>query len=182
MVVPKYIRSVGDGTVELLAGREPGETTYIIELYLHPNYTETPTEITAPWFLALLTAGDGSYHTFAEEVHHLDDPAALAEVYCFQQLEARCNELTTELNWVSDALTMMHDQLDTCHCHMEAAQLPRRLQHLEDSQSFVPRINQLGRRCRGTPRRCNNGGGPPPYREGSVTTSGSPPTVGGVVE
>jgi hypothetical protein len=114
MVVPEYIRSVGDGTVELLAGREPGETTYVVELYLRPNYTEAPTEIAAPWFLALLTAGDGSYHTFAKEVHHLDDPTMLAKVYHFQCLEVQQSELTVELNHVSDALTATHKQLNAC--------------------------------------------------------------------
>jgi len=44
MVVPEWIRSVRDGHVELLARREPGEPTYITQLFLHPDYTETPTE------------------------------------------------------------------------------------------------------------------------------------------
>src|SRR6266851_2572492 len=48
MVVPTWIRPVGDGTVELLAGREPGEPTYIIELFLRPNYTENHSETAAP--------------------------------------------------------------------------------------------------------------------------------------
>ncbi len=30
MVVPIWIRPVGDGTVKLLAGREPGKPTYVI--------------------------------------------------------------------------------------------------------------------------------------------------------
>ncbi len=81
MVVPEWIRSVGDGTVELMAGHKQGEPTYVVELFLHPNYTETPTETAAPWFLALLTSRDGSYHTLVEEVHRLNNPAALAEVY-----------------------------------------------------------------------------------------------------
>ena len=55
MVVPEWIRLVRNGQVELLAGREPGEPIYIIELFLCPNYTETPTDTAAPWFLALLT-------------------------------------------------------------------------------------------------------------------------------
>ena len=48
MVVPEWIRPVRDGTVELLARREPGEPTYVIKLFIHPNYTETPIETTAP--------------------------------------------------------------------------------------------------------------------------------------
>jgi len=68
MVVPEWIRLVGNGQVELLAGREPGEPTYIAELFLRPNYTETTiTETAAPWFLAILTSQDGGFHTLVEE-------------------------------------------------------------------------------------------------------------------
>ena len=62
MVVPEWIRSVGNGQVELLAGREPGEPTYVVELFLRPDYTETNTDTAAPWFLALLTGRNGSFH------------------------------------------------------------------------------------------------------------------------
>ena len=49
MVVPEWIRLVGNGQVELLAGQEPGEPTYVTELFLWPNYTETTiTETAAP--------------------------------------------------------------------------------------------------------------------------------------
>jgi len=67
MVVPEWIRSVGDGCVELLARREPGEPTYITKLFLRPNYTNTPTETAAPWFLTLLTSHNGSFHTLIQE-------------------------------------------------------------------------------------------------------------------
>jgi len=68
MVVPEWIRPIRDRMVELLAGREPEEPTYFVELFIHPNYTETPMETAAPWFLALLTSQDRSYHTLVEEV------------------------------------------------------------------------------------------------------------------
>jgi hypothetical protein len=49
MVVLKWIRLVGNGQVELLAGWETGKPTYIAELFLWPNYTEnTITETAAP--------------------------------------------------------------------------------------------------------------------------------------
>jgi len=68
MVVLEWIRSVGNGQVELLARWEPGEPTYIAELFLQPNYTEnTITETAAPWFLAILTSQDGGFHTLVEE-------------------------------------------------------------------------------------------------------------------
>jgi len=114
MVVPEWIRSVGNGQVELLAGREPGEPTYIIELFLRPNYTETNTDTTPLWFLALLTGRDGSFHTLVEATRRLDNLAAVAEIYRYRHLEQERTELTTELNRVSDALSAVRDKLDSC--------------------------------------------------------------------
>jgi len=105
MVVPEWIRSVGNGQVELLAGREPGEPTYVVELFLRPDYTETNTDIAALWFLALLTGRDGSFHTLVEAARRLNNPAAVAEIYHYRCLKQECTELTTELNRVSDALS-----------------------------------------------------------------------------
>ncbi len=87
MVVPEWIRPVRDGTMELMAGHKQGEPTYIVELFLHPNYTETPTETAAAWFLTLLTSRDGSYHTLIEEVCCLNNPAAVAKVYRYRALD-----------------------------------------------------------------------------------------------
>jgi hypothetical protein len=82
MVVPEWIRSVGNGQVELLAGWEPGEPTYIAELFLWPNYTETTvTETAAPWFLTILTSQDGGFHTLVEETRHLNNLAAVTKIY-----------------------------------------------------------------------------------------------------
>ncbi len=87
MVVPEWIRPIRDRTMELMARREQRELTYIVKLFLHPNYTETPMETAAPWFLALLTSRDGSYHTLIEEVCRLNNPAAVAEVYQYCTLD-----------------------------------------------------------------------------------------------
>jgi len=113
MVVPEWIRSVGNGQVELLAGREPGEPTYVIELFLHPNYTETAMDTAALWFLALLTGRDGSFHTLIEAARYLNNPAAVAELYRYCCLDQEQTELTIELNRVSDALSALWDQLNS---------------------------------------------------------------------
>jgi hypothetical protein len=138
MVVLEWIKSVGNGQVELLAGREPGEPTYVIELFLRPNYTETPTDTVALWFLALLTGQDGSFHTRIEAAQCLDNPAAVAEIYRYRCLNQECTELTSKLNRVSDALSAIQDQLDSCRCCLEWAQIPVLLWHLEDCMSFAP--------------------------------------------
>ena len=161
MVVPEWIRSVGNGQVELLAGREPGEPTYVVELFLHPDYTEANTDTAAPWFLALLTGRDGSFHTLVEAARRLDNPAAVAELYRYRRLDQEQTELTSELNRVSDALSALWDQLDLCRCRMEWAQLPVLLQHLEDRMSFAPTIANL-RRCHQGPRQLRVDSGPSP--------------------
>jgi hypothetical protein len=81
MVVSEWIRSVRNGQVELLARRQPREPIYVVELFLQPNYTETPTKIAALWFLTLLTSRDGGFHTPTEEAHCLNIPATMAEIY-----------------------------------------------------------------------------------------------------
>jgi hypothetical protein len=82
MVVLEWIRSVRNGQVELLARWEPGEPTYIAELFLQPNYTKTTvTETAAPWFLAILTSQDGGFHTLVEEACRLNNLAVVAEIY-----------------------------------------------------------------------------------------------------
>ena len=144
MVVPTWIRPVRDGTMELLAGREPGEPTYIVKLFLCPNYTENPTETTSLWFLALLTSRDGGYHTLIKEIHHLNNPATTTEVYQYHALDEQQTNLTSELNQISDALTSVQDKLNACQHHMEGGQLPYLMWHLKDQNSFTPRIPQLG--------------------------------------
>jgi hypothetical protein len=161
MVVPEWIRLVRDGRMELLARREPGEPTYVTDLFLRPDYTENPTETAAPWFLTLLTSWDGGFHTLAEEAHCLDNPAAVAEIFRYRKLDKEQTRLTTELNRISDALSATRDHLDGCRHRMEWAQLPQLLGHLEDRNSFQPPITQLGRRRRNTRQVHVDGGASP---------------------
>jgi hypothetical protein len=124
MVVPEWIRSVRNGQVELLARRQPREPTYITELFLHPDYTETPTDTAALWFLTLLTSHDGGFHTLIKEARCLNNPAAVAELYRYHHLDEEQTKLTTELNHILDALSSTRDNLDLCRHCMEWAQLP----------------------------------------------------------
>ena len=144
MVVPQWIRSVGNGQVELLARREPEEPTYIAELFLWPNYTETTiTETAAPWFLTILTSRDGGFHTLVEEVRRLNNLAAVAKIYRYCCLEDEHTKLTCELNRISDAIASVCNQLEGCCFRMEGGQLPFLLQHLEDQNSFAPSVTNL---------------------------------------
>jgi len=162
MVVPEWIRSVGNGQVELLAGREPGEPTYIAELFLWPNHTEeTLTETAAPWFLAILTSKDGSFHTLIEEARRLNNLAAVAEIYRYHCLNDERTKLTCELNCVSDAIASVRDQLEGCCFRMEGGQLPLLLRHLEDRVSFAPSVANVQRRRRNARRLRVDGGASP---------------------
>jgi hypothetical protein len=115
MVVPEWIRSVGNGRVELLARREPGEATYVAELFLRPNYTETtPTDTAAPWFTALITSQDGSFHMLIEAARRLNNLAVVAEIYRYRELDCQRAELTHELNRISNSLMSIRDGLDSC--------------------------------------------------------------------
>jgi hypothetical protein len=141
MVVPEWIRSVGNGQVELLAGREPGEPTYVAELFLRPNYTEdTITETAPPWFLAILTSWDGGFHTLIEEARRLNNPAVVAEIHRYRRLDNERTRLTCKLNRISDAIASVCDQLEGCRFCMEGGQLPLLLRHLEDRISFTPSV------------------------------------------
>ena len=141
MVVPEWIRSIRNGRVELLAGREPREPTYITELFLHPNYTKTTLmDTAAPWFTAILTLRDRSFHTLIEAAQQLDNPAVVLELYRYCMLDTQQIELTHKLNKVSDALTTLQDKLDSYRCCLEWAQVPHLLQHLKDCMSFAPAV------------------------------------------
>jgi hypothetical protein len=110
MVVPEWISSVRNGQVELLARREPREPTYITELFLRPNYTETTvTETAAPWFLTILTSHDGGFHTLVKETHCLNNPAMVAEIYQYCCLEDEHTKLTCKLNHISNTLASTHN-------------------------------------------------------------------------
>jgi hypothetical protein len=162
MVVLEWIRSVGNGQVELLAGWEPGEPTYVAELFLWPNYTEdTIIETAAPWFLAILTSRDGSFHTLIEEARRLNNPAAVTEIHRYRHLDNERTKLTCELNRVLDAIASVCDQLEGCCFHMEGGQLPLLLYHLEDWVSFAPSVANVQRRRRNARRLCVDGGASP---------------------
>jgi hypothetical protein len=159
LVVPEWFRSVGDGTVELLAGRQPGEPTYVAELFLRPNHTQNTVTETAPsWFLALLCTRDGGFHDLVEEVRRLDNPAAVAEVYRYRDLEAERDDLVAQQNLLQDQLSSVRDRIDACRYRLEAGQIPHLMRHLEGRNSFVPRPTpQLGRRRRVRVRTVDDG-------------------------
>jgi hypothetical protein len=79
-VVPQYVRRLGDGKVEMLAGREAEELVYVTQLYLTPNYSSPSAEPMPPWFLQLLCGPAAGFNVLASALYALDQWAVHAEV------------------------------------------------------------------------------------------------------
>jgi hypothetical protein len=85
-VVPRWIKRVGTGEVEMLAGLVTGEAVYIALLFIDPNYTDTPTFGMDQWFVQLLQGPEAQFHTLAKAACSLPEWAAYAKVIWYQCL------------------------------------------------------------------------------------------------
>jgi len=79
-IIARWIRLMGNGEVVARAGERANEPEYVVSLYLPSDYSTRPTALLPPWFLELLQANGGAYHTLAEAARGLEHPAAFAEV------------------------------------------------------------------------------------------------------
>ncbi len=79
-IIARWIRLMGNGEIVARAGERANEPEYVVSLYLPSDYSTRPTALPPPWFLELLQANGGAYHTLAEAARGLDHPAAFAEV------------------------------------------------------------------------------------------------------
>src|SRR5216684_304039 len=79
-IVARWIRLLGNGEVVARASERANEPEYVVSLYLPSDYSTRPTALLPPWFLELLQANGGAYHTLAEAARGLEHPAAFAEV------------------------------------------------------------------------------------------------------
>ena len=79
-VVPHFVRRLGNGRVEMVAGREAEESVYVAELYLTPIYSQNTMEPTPPWFLQLLGGPSTGFNILAEATYTMDQWAIHTEV------------------------------------------------------------------------------------------------------
>src|SRR5216684_288444 len=92
-VIARWIRLMGNGEVIARAGERDDEPEYVVSLYLPSDYSTRPTALLPPWFLELLQANGGAYHTLAEAACGLEHPAAFAEVERYRRHHTHRAEL-----------------------------------------------------------------------------------------
>jgi hypothetical protein len=137
-VVPRYVHRLGDGKVEMLAGRKAEESVYIAQLYLTPDYSSTSAEPMPPWFLQLLCGPPAGFNVLALASHALDQWAVHAEVLRYRKNnEERC-VIETEVAELTGRLAVLQEQLDNGRAHLKAAEVPCMLRNLE-GRADIPR-------------------------------------------
>src|SRR5712671_3286301 len=164
-IVARWIRLLGNGEVVARAGERADEPEYVVSLYLPSDYSTRPTALLPPWFLELLQANGGAYHTLAEAARGLDHPAAFAEVERYRRHHTHRAELEVARRAIVADIDKEDDTLQGIEHRMEAYGLHERLAALEGwmdirqelpvCHNFVTRRTNSRRHRRGGP------GGPP---------------------
>src|SRR6266851_9352193 len=90
LVVPHFVQYRGDGSVKMVAGREPGEPVYISEIHLAPDYSWIPTDPMGRWFLQLLTGAATRFNTLTKAAHELPNWEPYMEIIRYQKWEEEC--------------------------------------------------------------------------------------------
>ncbi len=67
----------------MVVGRDGEEAVYVAKLYLIPNYSCTPVEPMAPWFLQLLYSPSAGFNVLAKTAHKLDIWEPHTEIMCY---------------------------------------------------------------------------------------------------
>jgi hypothetical protein len=123
-VPAKWVRQRSDTKVELLAGHEPGEHRYVVELYAQPDYTLD--ELAGPlpiWFLQLLRGPGAAFLTLADAVKKLCDWQLEAEVYRYRELDDTRRDIAAQLDSIHAELDLQEEHLATCHFRIEVSRL-----------------------------------------------------------
>src|SRR5216683_3300888 len=164
-IVARWIRVLGNGEVVARAGERADEPEYVVSLYLPSDYSTRPTALLPPWFVELLQANGGPYHTLAEAARGLDHPAAYAEVERYRrhhthhaELEVARRAIIAEIDKEDDALQGIEHRMEAYGLHERLAALEGRMDiraELPGRHNFVTRRTNSRRHRRGGP------GGPP---------------------
>ncbi len=79
-IITRWIHIMGNSKVVARAGEHADKLEYVVSLYLSSDYLQQPTTTLPQWFVELLQAKGGPYHTLAEAAHNLEHPAAYTKV------------------------------------------------------------------------------------------------------
>ncbi len=160
-IIAKWIRLMGNGEAIARAGERADEPEYVVSLYLPSDYSTRPTALLPPWFLELLQANGGAYHTLAEAARGLEHPAAFAEVERYRrhhmhraELEVARRAITADINKEDDTLQGIEHRMEAYGLHEHLAALEGQMdirQELPGRHNFVTRRPNSRRHRRGGP-------------------------------
>ncbi len=160
-IVARWIRLMGNGEVVARAGERANEPEYVVSLYLPSDYSTRPTALLPPWFLELLQASGGAYHTLAEAARGLEHPAAFAEVERYRrhhmhraELEVARRAIIANIDKEDNTLQGIEHRMEAYGLHKHLAALEGRMdirQELPGRNNFVTRRTNSCRHRRGGP-------------------------------
>src|SRR5216684_76355 len=163
-IVARWIRLLGNGEVVARASERANEPEYVVSLYLPSDYSMRPTTLLPPWFLELLQASGGTYHTLAEAARGLEHPAAFAEVERYCRHHTHRAKLEVARRAIVADIDKEDDTLQGIEHRMEAYGLHERLAALEgwmDIRQELPGRNNFVTHCPNSRRhRWGGPGGP----------------------
>jgi hypothetical protein len=137
-VVPQYVCRLGNGKVEMLAGREAEELVYVAQLYLTPDYSSPSAEPMPPWFLQLLCGPAAGFNVLMSASYALDQWAVHAEVLCYRENDEERRVIETKVAELTARLAVLQERLDNGRACLEASEVPHMLQNLE-GHTDIPR-------------------------------------------
>src|SRR6266853_2996455 len=155
---------MGNSEVVARARERVDEPEYMVSLYLPSDYSTPPPASLPHWFLELLQARGGAYHTLAEAAHGLEHPAAFAKVECYSRHHMRCTKLKVARRAITADINKEDDTLQGIEHRMEAYGLHERLAALEGRmdicQELPGRHNFVTHRPNSCRHRWGGPGGP----------------------
>jgi hypothetical protein len=108
-VVPRYVRRLGDGKVEMLAGREAEESVYVAQLYLTPDYSSPSAEPMPSWFLQLLCGPAAGFNVLTSVSYTLDQWAVHTEVLRYRENDKERRVIETEVAELTSRLAVLQE-------------------------------------------------------------------------
>jgi len=138
-VVPQFVRRMGMGEVEMLAGHEGNKPIYITQLILTPNCTLSMAEPLQIWFSNLLTSTGDKFDMLAKATYKLDNWATHTEIMRYHRIDTERHQIKEELATLQAQLSLNNEALDGCRFRIEASRVPHQLHNLQGRSNFPMR-------------------------------------------